>query len=422
MSDDTVRVTKLENGFTIASDSMTSVETVSIGVWSAVGTRNEPSELNGVSHMLEHMAFKGTERRSAKDIAVEVESVGGSINAYTTRERTAYYAKLLADDLPLGLDILADILQHSVFDPGELERERTVILQEIGQAEDTPDDIVFDHFQAVAYPDQPLGRPVLGTEETVKRLQRSDLQGYLRGSYGPERLVLAAAGRVDHEQMVERAKALFTDLPQGRPAATAAARYAGGDHRAERDLEQVHLVLGFEGVGYLHDDYYVQSVLSTLYGGGMSSRLFQEVRENRGLVYSIYSFASSYDDGGLFAVYAGTGEGEAGEVLPLIAEELRRLPGSLTEEEIRRAKAQIRADLLMARESTSARAEHLAQQIQAYGRPLTTSELLQRIEAVDRAALARFAHQLAASPPTLAALGPVGKLPSPKRVGEAFAA
>jgi predicted Zn-dependent peptidase len=422
MSGDNVRVTKLDNGFTVASDAMTSVETVSIGVWSAIGTRNEPPELNGVSHMLEHMAFKGTERRSAKDIAVEMESVGASINAYTTRERTAYYAKLLADDLPLGLDILADILQHSVFDPGELERERTVILQEIGQAEDTPDDIVFDHFQVAAYPDQPLGRPVLGTEETVKRLQRGDLQGYLRGSYGPERLVLAAAGRIDHDFLVERAKALFTNLPQGRPATAVPARYVGGDHRADRDLEQVHLVLGFESVGYLHEDYYLQSVLSTLFGGGMSSRLFQEVRENRGLVYSIYSFASSYEDGGLFSVYAGTGEAEAGEVLPLIVEELRRLPGSLTEEEIHRAKAQIRADLLMARESTSARAEHLAQQLQAYGRPLSTAELLGRIDAVDRASLARFAHQLAASRPTLAALGPVGKLPSPKHIAEAFAA
>jgi predicted Zn-dependent peptidase len=372
--------------------------------------------------MLEHMAFKGTERRGAKDIAVEIESVGGSINAYTTRERTSYYAKLLADDLPLGLDILADILQHSVFDPGELERERTVILQEIGQAEDTPDDIVFDHFQAVAYPDQPLGRPVLGTEETVKRLKRGDLQGYLRGSYGPDRLLLAAAGRVDHDRLVEQAKALFTDLPQGRVAASAPARYVGGDRRAERDLEQVHLVLGFEGVGYLHDDYYLQSVFSTLYGGGMSSRLFQEIRETRGLVYSIYSFAASYEDGGLFAIYAGTGEEEAGEVLPLIAEELRRLPDTLTPEEIARAKAQIRADLLMARESTSARAEQLAQQLQAYGRPIPTAELLQRIEAVDQAGLARFARQLAASRPSLAALGPVAKLPSVHRVAEAFAA
>jgi len=422
MSEDTVRVTKLENGFTVASDSMTSVETVSVGVWSAIGTRHEPPELNGVSHMLEHMAFKGTERRGAKDIAVEIESVGGSINAYTTRERTAYHAKLLADDLPLGLDILADILQHSVFDPGEMERERTVILQEIGQAEDTPDDIVFDHFQAVAYPDQPLGRPVLGTEETVKRLKRGDLQGYLRASYGPDRLLLAAAGRVDHDRLVEQAKALFTDLPQGRVAASAPARYVGGDRRAERDLEQVHLVLGFEGVGYLHGDYYLQSVFSTLYGGGMSSRLFQEIRETRGLVYSIYSYAASYEDGGLFAVYAGTGEEEAGEVLPLIAEELRRLPDTLTPEEIARAKAQIRADLLMGRESTGARAELLAQQIQAYGRPIPTAELLQRIEAVDQAGLARFARQLAASRPSFAALGPVAKLPSVHRVAEAFAA
>ncbi|MFZ5792242.1 MAG: M16 family metallopeptidase [Pseudomonadota bacterium] len=422
MSDETVRVTTLDNGLRVASDLMTSVETVSLGVWAAVGTRDEPPELNGASHMLEHMAFKGTERRSAQDIAVEIESVGGQINAYTTRERTAYYTKLLAGDLPLGLDILADILQHSVFDPGELERERAVILQEIGQAEDTPDDIVFDHFQAEAYPDQPLGRPVLGTMETVTRLGRAEIQDYQRRSYGPERLVLGAAGQLDHDRLVELARSLFTDLPAGRPPPSASARYEGGDRRTERNLEQVHLVLGFEGVGYLDPDYYVQSVFSTLYGGGMSSRLFQEVREKRGLVYSIYSYAAAYADSGLFTVYAGTGETEAAEVLPLIAEELHRLPDTLTREEIARAKAQIRADLLMARESTSARAEHLAHQLLAYGRPIPTAELLARIEAVDAAALARFARRLAASRPTLAALGPVGRLPTAARVAQAFAA
>src|SRR6478609_3895123 len=207
-----IRVTRLANGFTVASDRMESVETVSLGVWADVGTRNEPAEINGVSHLLEHMAFKGTERRSARAIAEEIEAVGGHLNAYTAREQTAYYAKILAADLPLAVDIIGDILQHSTFDAEELARERAVVLQEIGQAEDTPDDIVFDHFQATAFPDQPMGRPVLGRAEIVGSMQGETIAQYMRRHYAPERLVLAAAGQVDHDQLVELAKKSFNDL------------------------------------------------------------------------------------------------------------------------------------------------------------------------------------------------------------------
>ncbi len=415
-----VRVSTLDNGLRVASDAMPGVETVSLGVWAAIGTRHEPPAINGVSHLLEHMAFKGTERRSARDIAVEVEAVGGHINAYTTRERTAYYAKMLADDLPLALDILADILQHSTYHPDELARERQVILQEIGQAEDTPDDIVFDHFQAVAFPGQALGRPVLGEAAIVERLTREEVAEYLKQNYGPAHLVLAAAGEVEHERLVELARRLFGDLPVGAPPAPEPARFAAGDRRTKRDLEQLHLVLGFPGVGYLDPDYYAQTVLSTLYGGGMSSRLFQEIREKRGLVYNIYSFTAPYADGGLFAVYAGTGEREVGELLPLVAEELLRLPATLDPAELARAKAQLRADTLMARESSSARAEQLAQQLLAYGRPLPTTEILARIEVVDAAAVERLARGLAAGPLAFTALGPLGRLPKPAALAGMF--
>ena len=269
-----VQVTKLANGLTIASDRMEQVETVSVGVWVEVGTRYETAPVNGVSHMLEHMAFKGTRRRSARAIAEEIEAVGGHLNAYTGREGTTYFAKVLKDDIGLALDILADILQHSVFDPAELEREREVILQEIGQARDTPDDIVFDHFQATAYPDQPLGRPVLGTEETVTGMKREALVGHMTQHYRTGRMILAAAGKLDHAALVERAGALFADLPSGMSAPPAPGLYRGGDYRGDEDHEQVHLVLGFPGIKLGHPDQFAMAALSTVLGGGMSSRLF----------------------------------------------------------------------------------------------------------------------------------------------------
>jgi len=411
MSDlDGVRLTTLDNGLRIASDAMPSVETVSLGVWAEAGTRHERPEVNGVAHLLEHMAFKGTEKRSARAIAEEIEAVGGHLNAYTSRENTAYYAKLLAEDLPLGLDIIADILQHSVFDPEELARERAVVLQEIGQAEDTPDDIIFDRFQETAYPDQAIGRPVLGTAAIIGEMAPAAVRDYMRSHYSADRLVLAAAGKVDHDRLVDLAASAFDTLPRRCDEPVEEASYQGGEFREERDLEQAHIVLGFAGVDHLDPDYYPVSVLSTLFGGGMSSRLFQEVREKRGLVYSIYSFASSYRDGGLFGIYAGTGENEVAELMPLVCDELVKLADTLEDEEVARARAQLRAGLLMSRESTGSRSEQLAQQLMVYGRPVGVAEIVGRIEAVDRTALAGAARRLLASAPTLAVLGPIDRV------------
>ena len=278
----TVKVSKLPNGLTVASDSMPGVETVSLGAWVGVGTRHEPAAINGVAHLLEHMAFKGTERRSAYDIAQEIEAVGGHLNAYTSRENTAFYAKVLVDDAPLAVDILADILLNPTFDEEELRRERAVVLQEIGQANDTPDDIIFDRFQEAAYPEQALGRPVLGTAEIVRGIERPTLQDYMTRHYGAAGMVFAAAGKIEHDGFVALAADAFAALPRAASAAVEPAGYVGGDYRETRDLEQVHVLLGFPTVGYLDPDYYTASVLSTLFGGGMSSRLFQEVREKRG--------------------------------------------------------------------------------------------------------------------------------------------
>ncbi len=418
----TVEVTRLESGLRVATDRMDSVETVSLGAWVGVGARHEAAEVNGVAHFLEHMVFKGTKARSARDIAEVVEAVGSQIEAYTGRENTAFYAKVLAGDLPLALEVISDMLQNSVFDPQELNRERAVILQEIGQAADTPDDVIFDHFQETAFPGQALGRPVLGRNETVTALSRRSLVDHLTHHYGPDDLVIAAAGRVEHAAFLDMAAEAFDSLPAGGRSEAEPASYVGGEYREARELEQVHLMLGFDGVGYHDPDYYTAAVLSMLFGGGMSSRLFQEVREVRGLAYSIYSFTSAYGDGGLFGVYAGTGEDEAEELLSVVCDEFHKLSRGLEPEEIARAIAQLRAGVLMARESSLSRCERLAHQILVFGRPLGSDEIIARIEAVDEAALLRLSARLLESRPTLAALGPVGRVEPFERLAARLAA
>ena len=406
----TTEITTLSNGLRVATDRIDTVDTVSLGLWVDVGTRHEAPEINGAAHFLEHMAFKGTERRSARAIAEEIEAVGGHLNAYTSRESTAYYAKVLKEDLPLALDILSDILLHSSFDPTELERERTVILQEIGQANDTPDDIIFDYFQERAFPDQAMGRPVLGSPDIIRRLSREAVMGYLRDHYGAARMVLSAAGNLEHRRVVDLAEKLLAEMPAERAVTSEPAQYVGGDRRQQRELEQLHLVIGFPGLPLGDPDYYAASVLSTAFGGGMSSRLFQEVREKRGLVYSIHSFAHGYRDGGLFGIYAGTGEEEAAELLPVLCEETARLADGFAPAELARAKAQMKAGLLMSLESTGARCEQMAQHMLIHGTPFDPADMVRRIEAVDDAAIARVVEGWHSAPPTLTALGPIGRL------------
>ncbi|MEE9301188.1 MAG: pitrilysin family protein [Alphaproteobacteria bacterium] len=409
----TVEVTTLPNGLRVVSETMPQVETASVGVWVDTGSRYESAGDNGVSHMLEHMAFKGTESRSAQAIAEEIEAVGGHINAYTSREQTAYTAKVLKEDVPLALDILADILQRSVFDEEELARERTVVIQEIAQVNDTPDDFVFDRFQEAAYPDQPMGRTILGPAPLIAEMSRETLAGYMADRYHAPRMVLSAAGHIEHRRFVELAAGLFDSLRTEGREAREPARYAGGEWRETEDYEQVHLIVGFDGVAYGDADFYTQQVLSTLLGGGMSSRLFQEVREKRGLAYSVFSFASAYLDGGIFGIYAGTGSQQLGELVPVICEEIVKVGRPAREEELKRAHAQIKAGLLMSLESTSARCEQLARQLLIYGRVVPVPELIAEIEAVDSEAVARLARRLVESGrPTLAATGPINGLES----------
>lgn len=411
----------LANGMRVATSAMDGLESASLGVWVETGARHEAAAVNGVSHFLEHMAFKGTATRDAMAIASEIEAVGGHLNAYTSRENTAYYAKVLADDVPLAIDLIADILQNSTFDPAELERERDVIIQEIHQTFDTPDDWVFDLFQEAAFPAQALGRPVLGTEETVTALTRETIKGYMDGRYGGPTMVLSAAGKVDHADVVRLAEEKFADLKACAKPVQEPFVYSGGDWRLTKDLEQAHVLLGLEGAGFRDPDFYAMSVFTTLFGGGMSSRLFQEVREKRGLAYSIYAFLSAYDDGGLFGIYAATGGDDLEELMPVLCGEMARVAGDVTDDEVHRARVQLKASLLMGLESSSARSEQTARQILVFGRPVGPDELKEKIDAVDRAQVLRVIDRLAASHPTLTALGPVETLESYDKVAARLA-
>ena len=407
----TVRTTRLPSGLRVVTHRMATVETVSLGAWIAVGTRHERADVNGIAHLVEHMAFKGTRRRSARAIAEEIESVGGHLNAYTSREVTAFHATVLAGDEGLALDIVADILQHAALDTKELERERAVILREIGQSNDTPEDVVFDRFQATAFPDQPVGRPTLGTPQLVGSIERGALVDYIARHYTADRIVVAAAGKVDHDDFARIAEDAFGGLQGAPPAAPEPAVYAGGDGREVRTLEQLHLVLGLEGIAHRDTDYYALAVFSAALGGGLSSRLFQDIREERGLAYSIYSFNSSYADSGLFGIYAGTGAESATEVVERICANLRTMADDADDGELARARAQLKAGILMSLESTAARAEQIARHTLIFGRVLPTKEITDAVDAVDSDAIARISGRLRAGRPTVATLGPEAAIP-----------
>lgn len=411
-----VEVTKLANGLTVATETMPHLETATLGVWVGAGSRSERAEEHGISHLLEHMAFKGTTTRSARRIAEEIEAVGGEINAATSVENTCYYARILADDLSLSVDILSDILTRSVFDPEELERECHVVLQEIGAADDAPEDLVFDMLQERAFHDQPIGRPILGTPETVASFGREHLTAYLDRHYLTSQSVISAAGRVDHAEVVALVERHFAELPTGIAPDEEPATYLGGDVREVRDLSEAQLTLAFEGRPYASPDHHAAQILATLLGGGMSSRLFQEIREKQGLCYSISAFHWGYRETGLFGIHAATGEGDLDRLMAGVADEIARTVEAIDETEIRRAKAQLRAGLLMSLESSVSRAGQIARQMLIWGRPLGTREILDGVEAVDRDQLLRLSGEIfLGSPATLALVGPVAGAMSAER-------
>ncbi len=419
----TVQQDTLANGVRIVSEHMPGLQSAAIGIWVTAGARHERIEQNGIAHFLEHMAFKGTSRRSALQIAEAIEDVGGYINAYTSREVTAYYARVLQNDVPLALDVISDIVLNPVFDPREIEIERGVILQEIGQAHDTPDDIIFDWLQEESYRGQPLGRTILGPAERVGAFSREDLAGFVAEQYRPGQLILAAAGAVDHDALVRGAESLLGHL-EARPAlAVAPARFTGGETRRVKALEQAHFALALEGPGYRDDALYVAQVYSSALGGGMSSRLFQEIRETRGLCYTIFAQTGAYDDTGTTTIYAGTSAEQIGELAEITIDEMKRAARDMSPEEVARARAQMKAGLLMGLESPSGRAERLARMVQIWDRVPPLEETIARIDAVTTGDVREFAEDVTGSAPAALALyGPIEAAPTLAELQERRAA
>lgn len=407
-----IEITTLSNGLRIITENMPGLASATIGVWVMAGGRNERPEQNGIAHFLEHMAFKGTKTRSALQIAEAIEDVGGYINAYTSREMTAYYARVLGADVPLALDVISDIVLNPVFDRREIEVERGVILQEIGQALDTPDDIIFDWLQEAAYPDQPMGRTILGPSEKVAQFGREDLARFVGEHYGPGQMILAAAGAVDHDTIVRQAEGIFGGLSAVIQPGQEGALWSGSERREIKDLEQAHFALALEGPAYGDADLYTAQVYATAMGGGMSSRLFQKIREERGLCYTIFAQAGAYEDTGMVTVYAGTSEDEIAALAGLTIDELKRAADDMTEAEVARARAQMKAGMLMGLEGASSRAERMARNLAIYGRVPGLEEVSARIDAVTREAVRDYAGRLAGGAKTALALyGPVGGAP-----------
>ncbi len=404
---------RLSNGFRIVTENMPGLASASIGIWVTAGGRHEAAPQNGIAHFLEHMAFKGTERRSALQIAEAIEDVGGYINAYTSREVTAYYARVLEQDVPLALDVISDILLNPVFDPAEIEVERGVILQEIGQALDTPDDVIFDWLQEEAYPDQPIGRTILGPSERVSAFSREDLSGFVAQHYGPDRMILSAAGAVDHDEIVRMAEDLFGGLDARPDFAVAPAHFDGGELRRVKDLEQAHFALALESPGYRDPAIYTAQIYASALGGGMSSRLFQEVRETRGLCYTIFAQAGAYADTGMTTIYAGTSGDQLGELAEITIDEMKRVATDMSPAEVARARAQMKAGLLMGLESPSNRAERLARLVQIWDRVPPLEETVALIDAVTTGDVREYAARIAAQAPAAMALyGPVDGAPT----------
>ena len=409
----TLEISKLSNGLTVVSDPMPGLESAAVGIWVNTGSRNETPGQMGVSHMLEHMAFKGNTSRSARAIAEEIEAVGGVLNAYTSREQTAFHARVLKDDVPLALDMIGDILTKPTFEQSELERERQVVLQELGQARDTPDDIVFDHLQSAIFKDQPLGWPILGEEATVTAFNRDMLKSYMASQYRLEGMTLIASGAVSHAEIMQLAGEKCAGLNPGAVPQTAPSRYVGGDYREVQDLEQAHLAYAFPGLSNRDPDYFVAQIYATALGGGTSSRLFQEAREKRGLCYSIYAFSTGFQDSGFLGVYVGTGESEAAEISAVIAGEMEAIAHNLSEAEVGRARAQLKVSLLMGMERPGTRAEQIAGQLFALGKVQSAAEIVDQLDAIDAATVKRYAARvMQEAKPTIAAVGPVERLES----------
>ena len=411
----------LSNGIRVVSETLPKSRSVSIGVWVKVGSRHEPQEIGGISHFIEHLFFKGTEKRTAKDIAIEMDSLGGEMNAFTSQETTTYYAKVVDEHLPVAVDILSDILLGSKFDPIEMEKERKVILEEIKGVEDTPDDYIHEFFTSTVWPDNPLGRPILGTKETIKALKHEDIISYIDRYYSPKEIVISVAGNFEHTQLIELLNTSFGRLSRaGVPKKEVTPEFSHAVAVRKKQLEQVQVCIGCRGMNYMHEDRYVISALNTVLGNSMSSRLFQEVREQNALAYSIYSYVTSYRDTGLLTVYAGTDPTNTLEVLRLVTRELKKIKDEgITQAEEMRVKNQIKGTLVLSLESSNSHMSRLARQEIYFGKYISIDDIIRGVEKVTSEQVQRLAQQLFTRDNlSLAILGPLSRSDVPDSVLE----
>jgi len=409
----------LSNGIRVVSETLPKSRSVSIGVWVRVGSRHERQEIGGISHFIEHLFFKGTEKRSAKDIAIEMDSLGGEMNAFTTQETTTYYAKVVDEHLPVAIDILSDILLGSRFDPVEIEKERKVILEEIKGVEDTPDDFIHELITGAIWQDNSLGRPILGTKDTIKALKHQDIISYINNYYCPKEIVISVAGNFEHAKLIELLNVSFGKLiRQGMPKVETTPAFVPAMVIKKKQLEQVQLCIACKGLNYTHDKRYVLSALNTVLGNSMSSRLFQEVREQHALAYSIYSYVTSYRDTGLLTVYAGTDPSNALETVKLVTKECKKIKNEgITPAEETRVKNQVKGSLVLSLESSNNHMSRLARQEIYFGKYLTIDDIINGVEKVTREQVQLMAQNLFTRENlALAILGPLSKTDVPESV------
>jgi len=406
----------LANGIRVVSETLPKSRSVSIGVWVKVGSRHEPPEIGGISHFIEHLFFKGTEKRSAKDIAIEMDSLGGEMNAFTSQETTTYYAKVVDEHLPVVIEILADILIGAKFDPVEMEKERKVILEEIKGVEDTPDDYIHELFTNTVWPDNSLGRPILGTRETIGALKHDDIISYINSYYSPREIVISVAGNFEHARLIELLNAHFGKLARnGLPKKEETPAFAHAVSVKKKQLEQVQLCIGCKGLNYTHEDRYAISALNTVLGNSMSSRLFQEIREQNALAYSIYSYVTSYRDTGLLTVYAGMDPLNALKVVRLVMKELKKIKEEgITPAEELRVKNQIKGSLILSLESSNSHMSRIARQEVYFGKYLSMDDIIKGVEKVTAEQIRGLAEQLFSRDNiALTVLGPLNRADIP---------
>lgn len=409
--------TILNNGLRIITSERPQNETVSLGIWVNTGSAYETEDINGISHFVEHMVFKGTEKRTSLQISEEIENVGGQNNAYTSREFTAFYAKMLKNDVELALDVIADFIMAPTFPEDEMVKEKEVVVQEIKQSFDTPDDIIFDYFQEKAFPEEPVGRTILGPEDKVRSFTAKDLHRYMEHNYAAENTVVVAVGNLKHEDFVRMTEQRMNNYRSKTDFVKAPQIYKGGFYAEKKPIEQAHFLLGFNGIEYYNPLYYPVSVFSTLFGGGMASRLFQEIREKRGLVYTVYSFMNSHRQSGVFGIYAGTSGEEIEKLVPVVADEIKKvIQEKVTQKELNRAKTQLKASMLMALESSSSSAEVIARHMLLYNRVIPTAETVERIENVTLDDIQSAAQKLFVSNPTYTLLGDLKAYPTYEQI------